>query len=180
MLAFLLERTLEGRLKFIRQQELESDDSEETTTSTSSSTDQLYDLSAGLANFTRVGTTVNITEDPGSESGTGKRKFNKHAPKEVSTEDNRGKGFAGTSLMLFPNVRETKVDLGEKSSWFGLFGIDKRVGTLITMYLGPNRRTNRYLTYQYIRLIKSIGGEIVKETRFSEHTQTHYVIKSVH
>jgi len=38
----------------------------------------------------------------------------KYAPKEINTDGSRGKGFAGTSLMLFPNVRYTKIKLGEE------------------------------------------------------------------
>lgn len=40
------------------------------------------------------------------------------------------------------------------------------MGTLITMYLGPNNRQNRYLIFQYTRLINSIGGTIKRKSYF--------------
>jgi hypothetical protein len=39
----------------------------------------------------------------------------KYTPREIDTDLDSEKGFAGTSLRLFPNVRETKIDLGEES-----------------------------------------------------------------
>jgi hypothetical protein len=42
------------------------------------------------------------------------RPTSKYAPKEINTDTHKGKGFAGTALMLFPNVRDTKIELGEE------------------------------------------------------------------
>jgi hypothetical protein len=40
----------------------------------------------------------------------------KYTPREINTDATDGKGFAGTPLKLFPNVRQTKIDLGEECS----------------------------------------------------------------
>lgn len=88
------------------------------------------------------------------------RKFSKYRPRKIDASHPSAKGFAGTSLKLLPNVRDSKIELGDPHEWFKLFGINKRVGTIITMYLGPNCRQNRYLTFQYKRLFKSIGGSV--------------------
>jgi hypothetical protein len=115
-----------------------------------------------------------------SEGGSSTSKpYNKYEPKEICTDDDAGNGFAGTALKLFPNVRETKIELGGESPWFKIFGIDKRVGTVITMFKGPNNRLNRYLTNQYIRLVKSIRGELVSTKVYSEKLGKHYIVKSI-
>jgi hypothetical protein len=173
ILKFLVKCSLEKKIAWIRDQELETADSEESEVSDASP--DSTNLEINLERFHAGSSTVDIEDDPeGTHSS-----YNKYAPKEISTDDHSGKGFAGTSLMLFPNVRETEVELGEKGSWFKLFGIDKRIGTIITMYLGPNRRTNRYLTFQYIRLFKSIGGKLNNTYHWSEQLQRNYTVKSV-
>jgi hypothetical protein len=97
------------------------------------------------------------TELPRAEP---KKKGVKFEPRIINTDLKHSKGFAGTALKLFPNVRDTRIEVGEECSWFKLFGINRRSKTLVTMYMGPNRRLNRYLSYQYTRLINSIGGTI--------------------
>lgn len=152
IISYLLGCNLEKKLAFIREQELESDDSEDLDETVVS-----VESGDAIKRFNAAISTVDITEDPESP----KKKYNKYAPKEIATDDDNGKGFAGTPLKLFPNVRETEMDLGKKSSWFTLFGIERRIGTVVKMYQGPNRRVNRYLTFQYTRLFKSIGGSLV-------------------
>jgi hypothetical protein len=160
--------TLEKKLAYIRGEELSSgEDSDDSDTTT--------DLVANVAEFERRASTVNITEDPEDSSAA----RNIYEPKEICTDDHSGRGFAGTSLRLFPNVRETKIDLGEESVWFKIFGINKRVGTVVTMWLGPNRRLNRYLSFQYTRLIGSIEGEVVSSKVYSDKLKKNFVIKSV-
>jgi hypothetical protein len=112
-----------------------------------------------------------------------------YKPKEIDTDLDSGKGFAGTALKLFPNVRQTKIKLGEEDSWFRLFGINKKVGTVITMHLGPNRRLNRYLTFQYKRLFASIKGEVLGYTVWNKalnastkvkYVKWHAALKDIH
>jgi hypothetical protein len=108
-----------------------------------------------------------------------KKPRNKYSPREIDTDNCSGKGFCGTTLRLLPNVRDSKVDLGEHSSWFKLFGMDKRLGTKLYMYLGPNIRLNRYLSYQYERMFKSIDGSIQRETHLNAETNITFIKKSV-
>jgi hypothetical protein len=162
----LLNVRLERKIAYIREQELEHHED-------NCAAEAEAELAAGLERLAPK------KELDTAEESVGKKPYNKYAPKEVYTELSGGKGFAGTSLLLFPNVRETKVELGNKSRWFALFGINRRVGTLITMYLGPNHRSNRYLTFQYTRLFKSIGGTIERKTVYDSTLDTKYVKKSV-
>jgi hypothetical protein len=74
------------------------------------------------------------------------------------------KGFAGTSLPLFPDIRNIIVEAGALSRVLSLFGVKKQVGRSISLLKGPNHRSNRYLRFQYTRLIKSIGGVVCRSS----------------
>jgi hypothetical protein len=83
-----------------------------------------------------------------------------------------GKGFYGTSLPLIPDIRTSEVSLGLAGKLLEAFGVSRKFGRTVTLYQGPNRRANRYLVFQYNRLIKSIDGSTVRGT---VHTAAHVV-----
>jgi hypothetical protein len=89
-------------------------------------------------------------------------------PREIPSDVKGSKGFCGLPLMFIPNIRKSEVNIGTTSKILNFFGINKKLGTSVTLYLGPNKKANRYLKYQYIRLIRSIGGRILYEKVFSE------------
>jgi hypothetical protein len=68
------------------------------------------------------------------------------------------KGFYGTPLPLIPDIRTSEVNEGVVGTLLEAFGIVKKFGRIVTLYQGPNRRSNRYLVFQYNRLIKTIDG----------------------
>jgi hypothetical protein len=82
------------------------------------------------------------------------------------------KGFYGTPLPLIPDIRTSDVSEGIVGKLLEAFGVRKKFGRTVTLYQGPNKRSNRYLVIQYNRLIKSIDGSTVKGT---EHTPAHVV-----
>jgi hypothetical protein len=119
-------------------------------------------------------------ETEGSEGDTSKKKARSpYLPRKLDTDVGGAKTFCGTPLRLIPNIRDTDIDLGEGHEILEAFGIKRRTGTVVTLFQGPNRRLNRYLAYQYKRLILSIGGsihtrtELVKE--FDRIKKTRYV-----
>jgi hypothetical protein len=71
------------------------------------------------------------------------------------------KGFYGTPLPLIPDIRSSEVSVGLVGKLLDAFGISKKFERLVSLKQGPNKRMNRYLVYQYKRLIKSIDGELV-------------------
>jgi len=72
------------------------------------------------------------------------------------------KGFYGTPLPLIPDIRKSEVSEGIVGTLLEAFGVAKRFDRQVTLSQGPNKRANRYLVYQYNRLIKSIDGTTVK------------------
>jgi hypothetical protein len=72
------------------------------------------------------------------------------------------KGFYGTPLPLIPDIRKSEVSEGVVGSLLESFGITKKFGRLVVLHQGPNKRSNRYLVFQYQRLIKSLNGVTVK------------------
>jgi hypothetical protein len=71
------------------------------------------------------------------------------------------KGFFGTPLPLIPDVRKTEVSDGVVGLLLESLGVKKRFDRVVTLQKGPNKRLNRYLVYNYKRLIKSIDGTLV-------------------
>jgi hypothetical protein len=71
------------------------------------------------------------------------------------------KGFYGTPLTLIPDVRKIEVEEGIVGQLLEAFGVGKTFERVVTLYKGPNKNLNRYLVYQYKRLIKSIDGVLV-------------------
>jgi hypothetical protein len=88
-----------------------------------------------------------------------KEKESLKEPTKLSDENHKKhKGFYGTSLPLIPNIRNSIVEVGSVNPLLFLFGIQKRKGTTVTLFTGPNGAPNKYLRYQYRRAILSIGG----------------------
>jgi hypothetical protein len=73
-----------------------------------------------------------------------------------------GKGFFGPPLPLIPDIRKSEVSEGVVGQLLEALGVSKRFERVVTLSKGPNKRSNRYLVYQYKRLIKSIDGTLVK------------------
>jgi hypothetical protein len=72
------------------------------------------------------------------------------------------KGFYGTPLPLIPDIRKSEVSEGVVGQLLEALGVSKKFESIVTLSKGPNRRLNRYLVYQYKRLIKSIDGTLVE------------------
>ena len=72
------------------------------------------------------------------------------------------KGFYGTPLPLIPDIRKSEVSEGAVGALLDAFGVSKRFERVVTLQKGPNKKSNRYLVFQYKRLIKSIDGTINK------------------
>jgi hypothetical protein len=61
-----------------------------------------------------------------------------------------------------PDIRKSEVSEGVVGQLLEALGVAKRFERVVTLHQGPNKRLNRYLVYQYTRLIKSINGTLVK------------------
>jgi hypothetical protein len=72
------------------------------------------------------------------------------------------KGYFGTPLPLIPDIRKSEVSDGVIGILLEALGVAKKFDQRVTLHQGPNKRLNRYLVFQYKRLIKSIGGTTVK------------------
>jgi hypothetical protein len=72
------------------------------------------------------------------------------------------KGFFGTPLPLIPDIRSSEVTEGTVGLLLNAFGVAKKFNRTVTLSQGPNKRLNRYLVFQYNRLIKSINGTVTK------------------
>jgi hypothetical protein len=72
------------------------------------------------------------------------------------------KGFYGTPLPLIPDIRKSEVSEGVVGQLLEALGVSKKFESIVTLQKGPNKRHNRYLGYQYRRLIKSIDGTLVQ------------------
>jgi hypothetical protein len=74
------------------------------------------------------------------------------------------KGFFGAPLPLIPDVRKTEVETGIVGLLLEAFGVNKTFERTVNLYKGPNKKFNRYLVFQYKRLINSIDGKLVNGT----------------
>jgi hypothetical protein len=59
------------------------------------------------------------------------------------------------------------VIVGSKERYLGLFGIETKVGGQIELYGGINYRYNRYLKYQYKRLLKLLGATVKGSVQYN-------------
>lgn len=94
-------------------------------------------------------------------------KFEELAPGEnkikIKSSDSKGHRpgrFVNTSLPLLPDIRKASVDKGKYSKFFELFGLKLRVDSETILEKGPNKKANRYLRYNYIRMVKSLFGTV--------------------
>jgi hypothetical protein len=70
--------------------------------------------------------------------------------------------FLGPPLPLISDIRKSEVSEGVVGTLLEALGVIRKFERVVTLYAGPNRRSNRYLVHQYNRLIKSINGTPVK------------------
>lgn len=68
--------------------------------------------------------------------------------------------FLSTPLPLFADIRSASVEVGKLSKFFSWFGISLKEGGRVSLFKGPNGRANRYLRFQYIRMLKALGAKI--------------------
>jgi hypothetical protein len=68
------------------------------------------------------------------------------------------KGYFGLPLPLIPDIRATEVKEGTVGKLLEVFGVRKKYERQVELQKGPNRKANKYLLYQYNRLIKSLEG----------------------
>lgn len=71
-----------------------------------------------------------------------------------------GGKFLGLPLPLLPDISKSIVEVGEEHSLLKIYGIEQRNGTKVSLFRGPNRKANRYLRYQYSRMLEAIGGTL--------------------
>jgi hypothetical protein len=74
------------------------------------------------------------------------------------------KGYYGLPLPLIPDIRSTEVKEGTVGKLLEAFGVKKKYDRQIELQKGPNKKANRYLIWQYTRLIKTLEGTKVKGT----------------
>ncbi len=77
---------------------------------------------------------------------------------KVGTYSGNSSNYLNTSLPLIPDVRQMSVIKGLKDLAISLFGINRflKDTSIILQGGGPNGRANRYLKYQYKRLLTRI------------------------
>lgn len=102
------------------------------------------------------------------------------------TEDNLNKvgKYYNTSLPLIPDVRSLKIQEKPYDFYLSLFKIFTRKsakgGNKIILRGGPNGRANRYLKYQYSRLLPLVGAFLVlnkEQTAINEYSWCYNAIK---
>jgi hypothetical protein len=96
-------------------------------------------------------------------------------PSDVTTK----KDFCGLPLRFLPDIRKSDIILGEGNKFLKLFGLSKRTWSIMTFYKGPNKKLNRYLNFQYTRLVKSIGGQIKTDKVYSKLLNRNVVTRSI-
>ncbi len=74
------------------------------------------------------------------------------------------KGFYGTPLPLIPDIRSSEVVDGVFGKLLEAFGVKRKFDRNVILKRGPNKKANRYLTFQYKRLIKTLEGQVVPGT----------------
>jgi hypothetical protein len=72
------------------------------------------------------------------------------------------KGYYGLPLPLIPDIRATEVLDGAVGRLLEVFGVKRKYDRKVNQYSGPNRKANRYLIWQYKRLIKTLEGKTVE------------------
>lgn len=85
-----------------------------------------------------------------------------------------GSKFLGLPLPLLPDISTSHVAIGGDNPVLKAYEISQRKDTCVTLFKGPNRKANRYLKWQYIRMLRSMGatlnpgvvGKLQEETDF--------------
>lgn len=76
-----------------------------------------------------------------------------------STGGRKGGRFMNTPLPLLPSIRKAEVEVGKANPWLSLFGINSKIDTKVKLWEGANKKSNRYLRYRYLRMLKCIGAK---------------------
>lgn len=71
-----------------------------------------------------------------------------------------GSKFLGLPLPLLPDISISNVTVGEDNKILEVYGISQRADTEVALFKGTNRKANRHLKYQYIRMLECIGGTL--------------------
>lgn len=71
-----------------------------------------------------------------------------------------GSKFLGLPFPLLPDISTSQVAVGGDNPVLKTYGINQRKDTCVTLFKGPNRKANRYLKWQYIRMLRSIGATL--------------------
>jgi hypothetical protein len=93
----------------------------------------------------------------------------------INDDLNRVGKYCNTSLPLIPDIRSLSIQESAHDLFLSLFKIRTRksedIGSKIVLRGGPNGRRNRYLKYQYKRLLELIGAFLTlnkNETEINE------------
>lgn len=68
--------------------------------------------------------------------------------------------FLGLPFPLLPDISTSHVAVGGDNPVLKPYGISQREDTVVSLFQGPNRKANRYLKWQYIRMLSSIGATL--------------------
>lgn len=82
--------------------------------------------------------------------------------------------FLGLPLPLLPDISTSHVAVGGDNPTLRAYGINQRKDTEVALYKGPNRKANRYLKWQYIRMLESIGGTLKPEVEGKLQVKTYF------
>lgn len=90
-----------------------------------------------------------------------------------------GSKFLGLPLPLLPDISKSQVEVGVDQEVLKIYGIKQRADTKVSLWKGPNRKSNRYLKFQYARMIQSIGGTLQKTGKASLTVKTNFDLDSI-
>lgn len=90
-----------------------------------------------------------------------------------------GSRFLGLPLPLLPDISKSQVEVGVDHEVLKVYGIKQRADTKVLLWKGPNRKANRFLKFQYARMIQSIGGTLHKTGEPSLTTKTNFDLASI-
>lgn len=85
-----------------------------------------------------------------------------------------GSKFLGLPFPLLPDISTSHVAVGGDNPILKTHGINQRQDTEVALYKGPNRKANRYLKWQYIRMLESIGATLKPEVEGELQVKTNF------
>lgn len=84
--------------------------------------------------------------------------------------------FLGLPLPLLPDISKSEIMVGKDDPILGVLGIRQRGDTMVNLWKGPNKKSNRYLQHQYIRMLESIGGTLNPSNKVGLDSKTAFDI----